>query len=155
MARQRQPQIIRSLDGMARTAPKTPLLRRIRRGFKRYKKSPAMRAIYVLAVVVVIAGIVFAVSLLRPKPDQANVDVVVSEVGRHMVLPTNEKPVLATVTDKKKVGSPFLKKADNGDKILIYANAKRVIIYRPSIDRIIDVGPVEIGTPAAAEQGTQ
>jgi hypothetical protein len=66
------------------------------------------------------------------------------EVGRHYLLPTNEQPVLATVTDRTQVTTPFLKQAQDGDKILIYPTAKVVIIYRPSIDRIVAVGPVEI-----------
>lgn len=74
------------------------------------------------------------------------------EVGRHYLLPTNEQPALVTVEDESKVTSPFLKQAKNGDKILIYANAKIVIIYRPSIDRIVAVGPVFIDT---SQSGTQ
>lgn len=74
------------------------------------------------------------------------------EVGRHYLLPTNEQPALVTVEDESKVTSPFLKQAKNGDKILIYANAKIVIIYRPSIDRIVAVGPVLIDTSQASAQ---
>lgn len=74
------------------------------------------------------------------------VQAVEKEVGRHYLLPTDEQPALVTVEDETKVTSPFLKQAKNGDKILIYAKAKVVIIYRPSIDRIVAVGPVFIDT---------
>jgi hypothetical protein len=67
-----------------------------------------------------------------------------------MMLPTNEAPLLATVTDKSSLKTPFLQEADNNDKILIYEKAKRVIIYRPSLDRIIDVGPVELNNIPAS-----
>jgi hypothetical protein len=66
-------------------------------------------------------------------------------VSRLLVLP-NEDPVLATVTDKSKINVEFLKQAENGDKILIFAEAKRVVIYRPSINKIVDIGPVSIDT---------
>lgn len=70
-----------------------------------------------------------------------------SKVAKHFVLPADEEPALATITDKNKINTPFLKKAENGDKMLIYQEAKRIILYRPSLDRIIDVGPVSIATP--------
>lgn len=61
-----------------------------------------------------------------------------------MQLPQGEEPVLATVTDHAALQTAFLREAQDGDKILIYEKARKVIIYRPSIDRIIDVGPVEL-----------
>ncbi len=68
------------------------------------------------------------------------------QISKHYLLPSDEEPALATVTDKAKISSDFLKKADNGDKVLIYQTNKIAIIYRPSIDRIISVGPVSIDT---------
>lgn len=68
-------------------------------------------------------------------------------VGRHMVLPEDEEPALATVTDKTKISTDFFKQAENGDKLLIYQDHKTAIIYRPSLDKIIAVGPVSIDTP--------
>ena len=78
------------------------------------------------------------------QPDRNSVDFVKREVGRHMLLPPNEQPVLATITDATRVSSPFLKRGSNGDKVLIFAQARRVILYRPSLDRIVDVGPIEV-----------
>lgn len=72
---------------------------------------------------------------------------VVQEVGKLYILPTNEQPALATITDKSKLATPFLQKADDGDKVLIYIKAKIVIIYRPSVNKIVAVGPVDINNP--------
>lgn len=79
-----------------------------------------------------------------------NVKVVMAEVSKHYLLPTNETPALATVTDTSKLTSPFFKKSQNGDKVLIYQTNQIAIIYRPKIDRIIAVGPVNIDTPPSA-----
>lgn len=76
--------------------------------------------------------------------DMNDVAVVVRTVGRHYLLPTDETPALATVEDKAKLTSDFLATAENGDKLLVYKDAKKVILYRPSIDRIVQVGPVSI-----------
>jgi hypothetical protein len=72
---------------------------------------------------------------------------VAAKVSKHYILPTNETPALATVTDSKKLNTPFLKNAKDGDEILIYQKNRIVIIYRPGVDRIVGVGPVTIDTP--------
>jgi hypothetical protein len=67
------------------------------------------------------------------------------EVQKLMSLPTDEKPTIATVTDVDAVSDqPFFKSAQNGDKVLIYTNAKKAILYRPKERRIIEVGAVNI-----------
>ncbi len=67
----------------------------------------------------------------------------VSDVGNHMLLPTDETPTLATVSDMHALeGQEFFKHAEEGDKVLMYLRSRRAIIYRPSIDKIIEVGPI-------------
>jgi hypothetical protein len=76
-----------------------------------------------------------------------DVHVIMGKVTRHYQLPTDETPALATVTDSKKLQSNFSAKLHNDDKILIYENNKKAIVYRPSIDRVIDVEPVTVNEP--------
>lgn len=67
---------------------------------------------------------------------------IVKLVSKHMELP-DEAPTLATVTDKEKLSEQnFFKQAENGDKVLIYLQAGKAILYRPSIGKIIDVTKV-------------
>lgn len=64
---------------------------------------------------------------------------VVIAVSNLMVLP-DEVPTIATVTDESQlVGQNFFKSAKNGDKILIYKQAAKAIIYRPEINKIVEV----------------
>lgn len=68
------------------------------------------------------------------------------KVGKLMTLPTDEEPTVATVTDKEKLASqPFFANAQNGDKVLIYTKARKAILYRPSLNMIIEVAPVSPG----------
>ncbi|MBI3342010.1 LytR C-terminal domain-containing protein, partial [Candidatus Curtissbacteria bacterium] len=86
--------------------------------------------------------------LLLKNPQAAakkEIQSVVARVGRLMDLPTGEDPTLATVSDREKLKDQvFFAKAQNGDKVLIYPNAKKAILYRPSVDRIIEVAPVNL-----------
>ena len=76
---------------------------------------------------------------------QQEVDNLVEEVGKLIALPEDEKPTVATVTDVGAVkDQPFFAKAQNGDRVLIYTNARKAILYRPSENRILEVGLVNI-----------
>ncbi len=85
---------------------------------------------------------------LRKNPSaavQADTKALVDRVGKLMELPSGETPTIATIQDKDKLkDQPFFKDAQNGDKILIYAQAKKAIIFRESTNKIINVGPIAI-----------
>jgi hypothetical protein len=75
--------------------------------------------------------------------DQVSAELI-EKVSRLMELP-NEKPTIATVEDNKKLASQaFFKKAQNGDKVLMYPKAKKAILYRPSIDKIMEVAYLNV-----------
>ncbi len=66
-------------------------------------------------------------------------------VNEHFLLPSDELPTIATVTDPEKLkGQAFFSKAKTGDKVLIFTNAKEAILYSPSLDKIISVAPLNI-----------
>jgi hypothetical protein len=81
----------------------------------------------------------------------------VDRAGRLVELPKNEEPTIATVKDVSKLQSqPFFKNAQNGDKVLIYTQSKRAVLYRASTDKVIESAPVKLGeqapgTPAPAQ----
>lgn len=80
------------------------------------------------------------------KDAKADLDKTIAEVGRLMVLPTDEIPTLATVSDPEKLkDQPFFAKAQKGDKVLVYSNAKKAILYSPSQNKIIEVAPINLG----------
>lgn len=109
--------------------------------------------LFVLGLLLVACATYYFLST-RSTPELTTFEEVKSRVERHLVLPTDEQPALVTVTDPTKVQTEFLKNSKVGDKVLIYQKNRRAIIYRPSIDRIIDIGPVIIDTPKQG-QATQ
>lgn len=116
----------------------------------------------VVVVVLLVAGGVFlfaraqtGVSILPLASSPKNeASTLVDKVGRLLELPTGEQPTIATVSDVSKLqGQPFFAHGQNGDKVLIFAKAKKAVLYRPSIDKIIEVGPVETTTATASSAG--
>lgn len=72
---------------------------------------------------------------------------VVEKVGKLMVLPEGETPTLATVADPEKLkDQKFFINAKTGDKVLIYANSQKAILYNPASNKIVEVAPVNLGT---------
>lgn len=92
-------------------------------------------------------------------PSEANareVSTLVSKVGKLMMLPTGEEPTVATVTNTEKLKvQPFFANSENGDKVLIYTQARKAILYREQINKIIDVAPVNIGSDATVSAQIQ
>lgn len=70
----------------------------------------------------------------------------IAKVGKLTVLPKNETPTVATVTDISKLkDQAFFANAQNGDKVLIYTQAKQAYLYRPSTNKLVNIAPVNIG----------
>ncbi len=81
------------------------------------------------------------------KLEQAEVKDLIEKVGEIAVLPQDEVPNVATVVDKETLSNqPFFALAQNGDKVLIYSQAQRAYIYRPSTHQMVNVGPLIIET---------
>lgn len=84
---------------------------------------------------------------------QQSVDNIVGEVGKYMRLPDGETPTIATVVDVEKLKSQaFFTNAKNGDRVLIYTNARKAILYNPNEHKIIEVAPITLGENQGAPQ---
>ncbi len=111
----------------------------------------AWGVLVVLLVVVLGAAVYFYVQLNQLKEDpqkiaQEEARSLVIKVGKLIVLPEGEEPTVATVTDPNLLkDQPFFANAKTGDKVLIYTNARKAILYNPDENRIVEVAPVSIG----------
>lgn len=86
---------------------------------------------------------------LKKEPNKAaeeEVKKLVTTVGKLIILPTGETPTIATVSDPEKLQDQlFFAKAKVGDKVLIYTNTKKAILYDPVEKKIVEVAPINIG----------
>jgi hypothetical protein len=90
-------------------------------------------------------------SLKKDSPAVAEEDVqkLVEEVGELIVLPTDEMPTVATVAEPEKLkDQAFFANAKAGDRVLLYTNAKKAILYDPEAHKIVEVAPINLGPDA-------
>ena len=74
---------------------------------------------------------------------------IIRKVSKLMALPNDEEPTLAMVRDVTSLKEQsFFKNAKNGDFVLMYAKARRAILYDAIGNKIIEVAPI-IDTPSA------
>lgn len=112
---------------------------------------PGSKIAWVL-VVVLAAGCIFLFTQYQTaqdkigdaqsgKSEQANN--VIKSVSKIAIVPTDETPTIATVTNTEKLkDQPFFVNAKNGDKVLVYAKQKKAILYRPSTNQIVNINTV-------------
>lgn len=76
------------------------------------------------------------------------------EMRAIIVLPSGEDPVVATITDINQLkDKEFYKDAQNGDRVVVFPNAKKAYIYRPSTKTIINVGAFQADAAAQTNSG--
>jgi hypothetical protein len=64
-------------------------------------------------------------------------------VAKIYLIPTGEEPTVATVSDPEKLkDQSFFSGAQKGDKVLIFSQSGKAVLYRPSINKIIEVAPI-------------
>ena len=88
-------------------------------------------------------------SNLKKNPEKVaeeEIKEIVEKVSKHMILPEGEIPTAAVVSDPDilKKDQPFFNNAKKGDRVLIYANALKAILYNPELDKIVEVSPLNI-----------
>ncbi len=80
-----------------------------------------------------------------------------AKVGRLIVLPSGETPTIASVVDAEKLKNEqaFYRDVQNDDLVLIYPQAQKAFIYRPSTDVLVNVGPVYMNNEATSAPATE
>lgn len=69
----------------------------------------------------------------------------IEEIGKLILLPEGEAPTVATVANLEPLkDQPFFVHAQLGDRVVIYNEAKRAYLYRPTEHRLIEVSSVTL-----------
>lgn len=70
-----------------------------------------------------------------------------AEIEALIDLPT-EQPQIAVVSDVEKLNQPFFADAKNGDYVIVYQQAGKVLLYRPATHKIVNFANIQIPTSA-------
>lgn len=120
-------------------------------------KSNKLILILVVLLVLLAAGAAYLfmqVSALKQDPDalaRKEAEELVAVVGKLILLPKDELPTVATVSDPTKLaGQAFFAKAKVGDKVLLYPNARKAYLFDPEANRVLEVAPINLGDTGSA-----
>ncbi|MBM3206512.1 MAG: hypothetical protein FJZ43_02735 [Candidatus Staskawiczbacteria bacterium] len=106
---------------------------------------------FILAIIILCVGLFlifksYNFSKNTQSSSQDKAQNIVEKVSKLVILPENETPTIATVTDPGKLkDQPFFSGAKEGFKVLIYANSKKAVLYDPFLNKVVQIGPIIIG----------
>ena len=76
-----------------------------------------------------------------------NTEFILKKVARLTLIPKDEKPSIASVSSKDQLpDQAFFRNAEIGDKLIVFTKSKKAILYRPSLDRIVEVTSVDFNS---------
>ncbi len=74
---------------------------------------------------------------------EIEISTLIERIGKLIVLPQDEEPTVATVSDPEKLKDQvFFANAQVGDKVLIYTKARKAYLYDPEGDILLEVAPI-------------
>lgn len=78
--------------------------------------------------------------------EQKEIQLIEEQLGEVILLPQGETPTLITIKDKNEIreNKEFFADAQDDDKILVYQQAKKAFLYRPSTKKLINLAPINI-----------
>jgi hypothetical protein len=115
------------------------------------KKAKKIKPFIIVILSVIVVAIIFSVifyirsssSVNNPQASIAETKNILDEVGKLIILPKDEMPIIATVTDLDKLkGQSFFANAKIGDKVLIYNKSEKAILYDPVLNKIVEIAPI-------------
>ena len=84
-------------------------------------------------------------SSTAPVVEKKSSETIVERVGKLLLLPADESPTIAAVSDISKLQDQlFFKNAKNGDVVLMFAKAQRAVLFDPELNKIIEVAPLTV-----------
>jgi hypothetical protein len=105
--------------------------------------------VFFLILIGLLIGLFYRNNISYNNPDaiaKSQNAALVEKIGILVFLPKDETPTLATVSDPELLkNQPFFADAKKGDKVLIYTNAKKAILYDPVANKIVNMAAINMG----------
>lgn len=114
---------------------------------KRKKEKSNKKLIALIASIIVVVGLVAVIvfqqiTINSKTTEEEEARNIQNQLSKLMILPKEE----ALVSEIKNVNEikdqAFFSKAENGDKVLIFVQDAKIVIYRDCDNKIVNVGPI-------------
>ncbi|HVZ66916.1 MAG TPA: hypothetical protein VG917_01510 [Patescibacteria group bacterium] len=113
---------------------------------------PTKKMLIVLVVALTSVLAIFAYTKLRPAGQNSHVlgattetkeTSMIEKVAQIVAIPNQEQPSqIANISNIKKFSNnPFFINGQNGDVLIIYEKSKEAVLYRPSTNQVVAIGP--------------
>jgi len=108
---------------------------------------------YILPIILLLTGVFVADRFLNLNSievgeihNEKQISKIIDKVRSHIVLPENEKPLVATVAnvDNLKKSNSFYDNAHNGDYLILFESVKLGILYDKEKDILLKVAPLTL-----------
>jgi hypothetical protein len=122
-----------------------------------FRGRPLRFTAYILLIVIFLVIITLLLreasvfqKIFSPNPLRENINLL-DDVGKHVLLPTTENPQIFMIENPALlVGQQaFFEGAIEGDRLIVYTNMGKAIIYSPARDIIVNMGPVTFDQSAS------
>ena len=112
------------------------------------KRSVFNFVIVFIAIIAICFGAFFYLKLNKIKIEDARkakeLSTLVSKVSLLYLFPEGETPTVATVSDPKLLkDQSFFSNSEKGDSVLLFLKAGKAVLYRPSINKIIEIVSIQ------------
>lgn len=91
------------------------------------------------------------------RAEQKEIQSIEKQLGGVILLPQGETPTLITVKDKDEIreNKEFFADAQNGDKVLVYQQARKAFLFRPGSKKLINLAPINISPGSDSQEADQ
>ena len=108
-------------------------------------------ALLALALIAAVGLGGYVVFKMHAAPKTQTPQATIDAAGKLISLPAGETPTVATVSDLAPLkDQPFFKDAQIGDKVLVFKESEKAILYRPSTNKIVTVAPLTGGAEVSS-----
>jgi hypothetical protein len=110
----------------------------------------------VCGTILILVSLIFEAgrySVYRAHPELSSTEAataILHNIGKIMQLPSGTTTMM-TINDaaSAKRAQPFLVNAQNGDVLIVYTDAAEALLYRPTTNKLIAVGPIDNSAPGS------
>ncbi len=115
---------------------------------KKFTRRHFLIFLFLFIILALITGYYYKDNVSYENPDliaENEARAMAQKVGLLVILPTDETPTVATVSAPHLLKDQiFFKEAKKGDIVLIYANARKAVLYDPGVNKIVNISNISI-----------